>query len=372
MVDWSALFARFGGDAELANAERLAVDAIRRTPDDGAAYARRAVLAAARADAPGAAHYARVAYARGDRTVETRTLFGLALAAVGQAELSDRMREGLPPGVPSGLERMVDAFSARASDLLVPLGGPLAPIGSAALVGRDVAVVEAARPMRGRRLPEWLEVVDREPGARDDLRVDESLAGQLARGVEQVLPLQVRDGIDVDLSDEDATPLEVAHDPGTPQTAYRSPVTGRFVQPAELTVHLATAWMPALNPTPDLLAHRAYFVGFMRREDVLFAVELPGPVMTASGQPPRPLCRQMYFGASSDELAFVDVERPEVPPVRLPVSSVERMDVLNDDQQVSLMLRDGRQLHLDLRGLARQHGPSVRQLVQRLERALAD
>lgn len=369
MVDWNALWARFGGEAELANAERLAVDAIRRAPDDGAAYARRAVLAAARADALGVSHYARIAYARGDRTVETRTLLGLALAAVGQAGLSERMMEGLPPGVPSGLERVVDALRARAPDLLSPLGGPLSPTGSPALVERDV-VAEAPRPMRGRRLPDWLDVVDRSAPRSEALPADDSLAGQLARGIEQLAPLRVRDGIEVDLSDADEAAFEVAHDPGAPQLAFRSPVTGRFVQPNELASASAAARMPELNATPDLLAHRAHFLAFMSREDVLFAIELPGPVMTTAGQPPRPLCKQMYFGASSGELLFVDAERPDAPPVRLPVSSVERMDVLNDDQQVSFMLRDGRQLHLDLRGLARQHGPSVRQLVQRLERAL--
>jgi len=371
MVEWNALWARFGGEAELANAERLAVDAIRRAPDDGTAYARRAVMAAARADAVGVAHYARVAYARGDRTVETRTLLGLALAAVGQAELSNRIMEGLPSGVPAGLERVVDALSAHSAELLHPLAGPLAPTGTAALVGRDVAPSEAARPLRGRRLPDWLDVVDRSASADEDVRPDESLAGQLARGVEQLAPLRVRDGIELGLSDEDATAFEVAHDPGAPQVAFRSPVTGRIVQPNEVSVTLAGARMPALNPTPDLLAHRAHFLAFMPREEVLFAVELPGPVMTAAGQPPRSLCKLMYFGASSSELVFVDAERPEAAPVRLPVGSVERMDVLNDDQQVSFMLRDGRQLHLDVRGLARQPGPSVRQLVQRLERALA-
>lgn len=370
MVDWNALWARLGVEAELATAERLAVDAIRRSPDDGAAYARRAVLAAARPDAVGAAHYARIAYARGDRTVETRTLLGLSLAAVGQVELSNRMMEGLPSGVPSGLERFVDALSRHAPELLLPLGGPLAPTGSPALLERDTVVVEAQRPLRGRRLPEWLDVVDRSSQTGEDIRLDESLAGQLARGAEQLAPLRVRDGIEVDLSEDDPMPLEVAHDPGAPQVAFRSPVTGRVVQPNEVTATLGAARMPALYPTPDLLAHRAHFLAFIPREDVLFAVELPGPVMTAAGQPPRPLCKQMYFGASSSELVFVDAERPEAPPVRLPVTGVERMDVLNDDQQVSFMLRDGRQLHLDLRGLARQHGPSVRQLVQRLERAL--
>ncbi len=185
--------------------------------------------------------------------------------------------------------------------------------------------------------------------------------------MEQVRPLQVRDGLAVELSD-DAAPLEVARDPGLPSVAFRSPVTGRVIRPEEIELQRAEGRMPDVERGPDLLAQRERFLEYIPRAEVLFALELPGPVMTAQGAAPRPLCRLMYFGGSESELVFLDAERPDAAPVRLPTSQVTRMDVVNDDQQVSFVLGEQRQLHLDLRGLARLHAPSVRQLVQRLER----
>ena len=124
--------------------------------------------------------------------------------------------------------------------------------------------------------------------------------------------------------------------------------------------------MPSVERAPDLLGRAPIFADLIDTRRLLMALELPGPVLTAPGVPPRPLCRTMAFGATADELFFRDIEREGLPPVRLQRASVARMDVVNDDQQVSFVLGDGRQLHLDLRALARTHGPTVRHLVLRL------
>jgi hypothetical protein len=416
--------ARRSGDA--AEAERFALTALVLEPDLGAVYALRGRLAVARGDALAAAFQYRVAYARGDRSEETRATLAVCLHRVGQTDLAERVREGASHEVDGDLE----AFGSLVEQLSTPirqvLTAPLPPRGAPALMPgerlpaqgsppaqgvkvtrtpgaahsttdapRSASAAErpsgapatsaghaaappavappppaaaaraAAAPVRGRRLPEWVELVERAP--MREVEVGSDREEWVASGVEQVRPLQVSDGLAVDLAD-DAAPLEVTRDPGLPSSPFRSPITGRVIRPEEIQHQRAQGRMPEVERGPDLLAQRERFLELIPRNEVLFALELPGPVMTAVGATPRPLCRLMYFGGSDHELVFLDAERPDVAPVRLPTSQVTRMDVVNDDQQVSFVLMDQRQLHLDLRGLARLHAPSVRQLVQRLER----
>lgn len=412
---------------DAAEAERFALTALVLEPDLGAVYALRGRLAVARGDALAAAFQYRVAYARGDRSEETRMTLAVCLQRVGQAELAERVREGASPEVDGDLE----AFGSLVEQLSTPirqiLTAPLPPRGAPALMPGErlpaqgpppvqgvkvirtqggahattetprsasaperpnsapptpsspapapapvevapavvAPAVAAPAPARGRRLPDWVELVERAPV--QDVDVGSDRADWVSTGVEQVRPLQVSDGLAIDLAD-DAVPLEVARDPGLPSVAFRSPITGRVIRPEEIQQQRAQGRMPEVERGPDLLEQRERFLDFIPRGEVLFALELPGPVMTAVGAAPRPLCRLMYFGGSERELVFLDAERPDAAPVRLPTSQVTRMDVVNDGQQVSFVLGDQRQLHLDLRGLARVHAPSVRQLVQRLER----
>jgi hypothetical protein len=191
-------------------------------------------------------------------------------------------------------------------------------------------------------------------------------ADWLTSNVEAVQAAPPAELLDAGSLADDGAPIEVTHDPGTPQIAFRSPVTGRMIRPEDVARERGEARMPAFEPVPDLLGRAPIFADLIDIRRLVVALELPGPVLTAPGAPPRPLCRIMAFGATREELFFRDIEKPGLAPVRLPRASVVRMDVVNDDQQISFALQDGRQLHLDLRGLARTHGPTVRHLVRRL------
>ena len=163
----------------------------------------------------------------------------------------------------------------------------------------------------------------------------------------------------------------MTNDPGIPQIAFLSPVTGRIVLPDEVERERKEGRMPELERAPDLLGRSSIFADLVDTRRLVLAIDLPGPVLTAPNVPPRPLCRLMIFGATPDELIFRDAEKLDAPPVRLPRSSLARMDVVNDDQQISFLLGDGRQIHLDLRTLSRTHASTVRALVRRL-RELVD
>jgi hypothetical protein len=119
---------------------------------------------------------------------------------------------------------------------------------------------------------------------------------------------------------------------------------------------------------PDLLEARAPLVaagiGGLR-----VALNLPGPVMTATGQGPQKLGKRMALGLTASELVLCDPDLDRGP-VRLPFSQLHRMDVLRAGQQVSLTLSDGRQLHLDLRSLEGRAPTLVRVLIAELGASL--
>lgn len=440
--------------ADPAQAERFLLEAIRIEPDLGVAYGLRGRLAVMRQDAVAAAHHFRVAYARGDRSPETRVALSLCLGVAGQVELAGRVRESAP--MPPSLSEFEDVCETVARPIRAILAAPLPPRGEAALlpgerapgpildpdaVGGDprataeqfmsvrpvamqtqpqasaVRVVRTSPPpevpaersplpgapepvsrapapvpepaapvppppppaavaqppaplappaaapvVRGRRLPEWIDQVDREPLPE----VVVSGVDWVTTNVEAVQAAPPAGRLDVGQLSDDGPSIEVANDPGTPQIAFRSPVTGKMIRPEDVARERGDALMPAFEPVPDLLGRAPVFADLIDIRRLVVALELPGPVLTAPGAPPRPLCRVMAFAATREELFFRDIEKPGLPPVRLARASVVRMDVVNDDQQISFALQDGRQLHLDLRGLARTHAPTVRHLVRRL------
>jgi hypothetical protein len=437
--------------ADPSQAERYLLEAIRIEPDLGTAYGLRARLAVLRHDAVAAAHHFRVAYARGDRTAETRVGLSFCLAVAGQNELAARVREDAP--VPPSLVDFEDVCETVARPIRAILAAPLPPRGEPALLpgerapapildpdastsdprataeqvmsirppslqtqpqGSAVRVVRTAPPPEAppevaetpagppvpatpapngavppapppplppptdpsppvtaggvrpivarRRLPEWIDQIEREPLPE----VIVSGADWITTNVEAVVASPPSGELDPGIALDADEALEVTHDPGTPQMAFRSPVTGRMVRPDEIARQRGDARMPAFEPVPDLLGRAPIFADLIDIRRLIVALELPGPVLTVPGAPPRPLCRIMAFGATKDELFFRDIEKPGLSPVRLPRATILRMDVVNDDQQISFALQDGRQLHLDLRALARTHSPTVRHLVRRL------
>lgn len=450
--------------ADPATADRCLLEALRLEPDLGQAYGMRGRLAVLRGDAVAAAHHFRVAYARGDRSPETRVGLALCLAAAGQLELAARIREDL--ALPASLADFEDTCELQIRPLRQVLAVPLPGRGEPALLPGERLPVQAepeaapapsirataeqsalpaptvsaggfrvlrspaapgepspmqtmprfslerrppepssppepappppppapaaapaptppaavSTPPRAvpatpapapvlttRRLPDWVDQIDRSEIELPPL--PESQPEWISSNVEAPIAADIRGAIDLIDDDED---LVVTNDPGAPEFGFRSPVTGRIVRPDEVARARADALMPSMDRAPDLLGRAPVFADLIDTRRLLLALELPGPVLTMAGAPPRPLCRTMAFGATPDELFFRDIEREGVPPVRLNRNSIARMDVVNDDQQVSFVLADGRQLHLDLRALARTHGPTLRQLVRRLRELIPE
>lgn len=203
-------------------------------------------------------------------------------------------------------------------------------------------------------------------------------------------------------------PVELAIDPGVLEVEALSPVTGRRIAASEharrdglmpdfetppvapvpprstslpprsasLPPHAARpSRSPSLPPRarpapnePDLFEARAPLtaagIGGLR-----LALDLPGPVITATGEKPQKLGKQMALGLTAGEMVLCDpaINRG---PVRLPFSQLQRMDVLRAGQQVSLALSDGRQLHLDLRSLEARAPTVLRVLIAELAASL--
>ncbi|MCA9541825.1 MAG: hypothetical protein KC620_23170, partial [Myxococcales bacterium] len=78
---------------------------------------------------------------------------------------------------------------------------------------------------------------------------------------------------------------------------------------------------------------------------------LPGPVVTGPGARPRKLCDRCALGLTQDEVLLRDADDPTAAVARLPAAQLRRLEVIDDGQQLSIHLIDGRQVHLDLRTL---------------------
>jgi hypothetical protein len=395
MTEGTDLLAEARRAADPAAADRLALQAIAVAPDRAAAYALRGELAARRGDAVAAAHHFRTAYARGDRSAETRAGLAACLAVAGQEELAVRVREGLA-SAPPALAELEDLAIAQAAGIRLVLGSPLPPRGQAALLpGERLPAVESpearsepsapppeppplpesrppeprpaeapeaargpSRPPgpagapgpRTRRLavppPEWLETTEAsllpaEPTPQPDWLVS---AGDIINDVGDQ-----REGPVLQ-----AEKLDLVVDPGVPEVAIRSPITGRMITPDEMAKAREEGHMPELVVEDPLEAEGLFRETLPPGESVSIAVHLPGPVMTAPGMPPRTLARRVALGVTAGEVLLRDPDRGPEATVRLPVGTIRRLDVVGDGQQLSLVLADGRQVHLDLRQIRRR------------------
>ncbi len=390
-----------------AHADRLAVRALAAAPDRAETYAFRGELAVRRGDAVSAAHHFRAAYARGDRTPLVRVGLSMCLAAAGQAELATRVREG--DATPRVLEDFDETVRAQSSGVRMVLAGPLPPRGAPALLPGERLPPDAAwsapsappdppttRPVddgavlsrptssptppaqaaealasgpRTRRLggpaPEWLEPTSSSPlsapdtgGAPDWLLSTGAHADELN---------QARGASGPSLTVER---VELVVDPGVPEVAIRSPVTGRLVSPDEMARQRQGAQMPELVLEDPLEAEGLFRGTLASGVAVRVAVFLPGPVTTAPGQAPRTLCKRVALGVTRAEILLRDPDRGPEATVRLPVSGVRRLDVVGDGQQLSLLLADGRQIHLDLRALKRRTPRMANAVIDALADAL--
>lgn len=393
-------------------ADALATRAILADPDHGPAYGLRGALAARRGDPIVAAHYFRVAYARGDRSEATRAGLAACLDAAGEAGVAGRIRAGarLPPpladfaeGLPAHAGPLRQVLSAR----LPPAGQPAflpgekppgstgghAPIRPRASNPR-VAPPEARRSLPGVPAPAARSSSPRIPAPEPRAsapRVPADPPARVVRRADRALPdwlepthFETAAAAPSATPDwlEDATPrfeggaftgggIELTADPGVPTVRARSPVTGLLIDEQSVARERQGAVMPDLGRPEDPLEARPALLSAVDDPAALrLAVRLPGPVVTAAGgQSPRKLAEQVALGVLPDELVLRDPSA-EGPPARVPLRAVARLEVLDDGAQLALHLHDRRQMHLDLRDL-RQRAPFVaNRLIDTLAEAL--
>lgn len=390
-------------------ADQLAARAIGLDPDHGPAYGLRGLLAARRGDPIVATHYLRVAYARGDRSEATRAGLAACLAAAGDDGLAARVRSGAR--LPDALSDFAAGLDGHRAVLRQVLSTRLPPAGQPAfLPGEKRPDAAAARDRPS--APRPAAVRDRQSVPRErppQPRPGPPPPGQVAAPQRRVTapdmpstepaPRVVRRAIEVpdwlepthvattggargSTPDwlEDNTPatgqgagftgggIELATDPGAPTVRVRSPVTGALVDQREIAWQRQDAVMPELGQRQDPLEARPALLAMALEPDALaLAVYLPGPVVTAAGGlNPRKLATRVALGLIAGEVVMRDADEPTAPPARIPLRSVKRMEVIEDGRQLSLLMHDNRQMHLDLRDLMRRAPMVASQLVDRL------
>jgi len=116
-------------------ADRLALEAIAADPDLGPAYALRGRIAAVSGDPVRAAHYFRVAFARGDRSPTTRYGLSVCLGAVGQAKIAARIHDGV--STPADLRELPSLVASMIPVIQQMLASPLPDKGQPALLPNE-------------------------------------------------------------------------------------------------------------------------------------------------------------------------------------------------------------------------------------------
>ncbi len=423
--------ARALAPTEPARADRLAAEAIQLDADLGAAYALRGRLAAQRGDPVVAAHYFRVAFARGDRSADTRLGLSLCLEASGQAALAARVREDTPLVAPYA--DFADVAAAQGPAIRQMLAAPLPPKGTPAWLpgerppptpGRTVGLppppvpdrtpppqvsaapaaappraespppaalpppgdlpppadlpppVGATAPRPSRRAaptsgrvvrrggqvdaPDWLEV------HHVEVDVDAEREDWAVSTAEQMDAMNPSEGLRIDAG----APLQLVVDPGLPQAPIRSPITGQMIDGHDLVRQYDGAQMPGLVRHDPLEARAELLRDVADPEDLRVAVHLPGPVMTAPGHRPRKLCQQVALGVTATEVILRDVQDAAAIPARLPFVTIATLEVVNEGAQLTFGFADGRQIHLDLRGLRQRSVVSAAAVLDAITRRL--
>lgn len=381
-----ALLDRARKATDARQADQLAARAIMLAPDLAPAYGLRGALAARRGDPIVAAHYFRVAYARGDRSEATRAGLSACLAAVGESDVSARVAAGAR--LPAALADFAEGLTGHAGPLRAVLSARMPPAGQPAfLPGEKPIAGEAsatpksppsasrppARPTDRASLPRVAppqsrhsapthasggmpKVVRRsthvQPDWLEPTHVESSGGGVGAGGGR---PDWLEDNRAATRASGSFTGggIELTADPGMPTVKVRSPITGLLIDEQVIARDLQGAVMPELGAPEDPLEARGALLDLLPSPDaLLLAVELPGPVVTAAGgQNPRKLADRVALGLLDDEILLRDGRNP---PARVPLRAIRRMEVLDDGAQLSLHLHDQRQMHLDLRALKRR------------------
>ncbi len=390
MSDAQTLLEQARRATDARQADRLATQAIGADPDLGPAYGLRAALAARRGDPIVAAHYFRVAYARGDRSEITRAGLSACLAAVGESGVSARVAAGAR--LPAALADFGEGLSGHAGPLRAVLSARMPPAGQPALLPGEKGSARRepraepqrppARPTDRASLPRVAPPAPRpsQPAGPPPKVIRRSTHVQPSWLEPTRFDGELGDsgGARPDwLEDNSTSPrasgaftgggIELTADPGVPTVKVRSPITGLLIDEQVIARERQGAVMPELGGPEDPLEAREALLDLLPDPDALrLAVHLPGPVVTApGGGSPRKLAERVALGLIADEILLRDGSNP---PARVPIRAIERMEIVDDGAQLSLHLQDRRQMHLDLRALKRR-APFV---ASRLADAIAD
>jgi hypothetical protein len=390
-------------------ADDLARQAILAAPDLADAYLVRGQLAVHRGDAAAAAFHLRVAFARGARDGFTRDVLARFLEVSGQLALANRMRAGVTPAAQLkaietlGLGTVAEVRDALSRPLPAPgtpgllprearasstsIAGDMMPRNTAPLPGLPPQQSEAPLSLPPAETPAPRNVVSQVPRAPNTgpfgapLRppsgpiapVGPAVRGPTLNRVNTLAPDWLEttpeyEGneakINADWLDDALPPvvddggvhfggggIELAFDPGVVEGGFVSPVTGARVSAAAQEQDRRGASMPQVAGGGDDLEGQRAFVGRYDIDTLQVAVLLPGPVLTRPGRPPQTLTRNIALALKDDMLLMADLSTPSAPIQELPLTGFERVDVISDGRQVSLVYGDGRALHLDLRPL---------------------
>ncbi|MCB9538389.1 MAG: hypothetical protein H6704_19230 [Myxococcales bacterium] len=208
--------------------------------------------------------------------------------------------------------------------------------------------------------PEWLEV------HHVEVDVDADREDWAVSTAEQMDAMNPSEGVRFDTG----APLQLVVDPGLPQAPIRSPITGQLIDGHDLVRQYDGALMPGLVRHDPLEARGALLRDVADPEDLEVAVHLPGPVMTAPGHRPRKLCQQVALGVTDAEVILRDTQDAAAIPARLPFATITALEVVNEGAQLSFGFADGRQIHLDLRGLRQRSVVSAAAVLDAITRRL--
>ncbi len=417
---------------QAAEADRLAQEALDLTPNLSGAFVLRGKLAADRGDALTAVLAYYWAYNSGDHSQSIRNLLAVAFQVLGFKELSARLadtsqlqqseyqafasmvyaqREALWPALKQKQKPPRPASATPAAAAILPNRSTVSPkslqpqeprsntaplsaptkLAKLNLVRNAVTQIPAAAEVvHFEAMPTEPDLQSKEVKSQEKQQT-EAPSQERIRHIQSELPdwldapacaerlsLQVApcDWLEANSGGSGLPRMEIeqspflAVDPGELNVEARSPVTGRLMCKEEIELQRIGASLPQFELEFQPLEALSCF-DEKYRKGLLFAVKIPGPVLSVGGQNPYQLCAQIALGVG-DQLLLQDLSKANAAPIALPFANFKRIDLFEDGGQLTCCLLDGRKLHFDLRGLRARSRQGTQALidavVQQMER----
>ncbi len=124
----------------------------------------------------------------------------------------------------------------------------------------------------------------------------------------------------------------------------------------------------------NLLEASAYFAAGYA-PCLSLAMLLPGPMLAAPGQAPKPLCKMVAYGLArlprGLALLLQDLSKSNVSPVMLPFAGFSSAEVLNEGALLIIKFVDQRQLQFDLRALQAENPRAHAALIDETQKCIA-